>query len=300
MKRMMADIKHSQNYIKSKNLVRSLVERSGIRKKDYVIEIGPGKGTITDVLADYADRVTAVEYDAALYERLTAKRCRENVEYVKGDFLQYALPLKGSYKVFSNIPFQITADIMRKLTECANPPEEMFLILQKEAAKKYCGIPHQKQEGLRAALLKARYEVGIVCALERSDFYPVPGVDIVLLHVKKKKNPPDEESFAMYRDLVSYFYACGKGNTAGERLLALFSKEQVKRLARKYRIGLSTSYTMITAGQWAGISRYAAVGLSPEKKAKIKGAYGALVRQQRQLKKQNRTALRSGGKSQNR
>lgn len=288
----MTDIRYSQNYMKNSRVVRSLVERSGIGKNDYVIEIGPGKGMITEVLAEFAQRVTAVEYDKILYERLIGKNHLENVEYIHGDFLKYALPWGQDYKIFSNIPFQITADIMRKITEGRSCPGEIFLIMQKEAAKKYCGIPKQKYEGLRASLLKVKYEARIVYDFERSDFYPAPDVDIVLLHLKKKKTALAEKEYEEYRDLVSYFYTCNRGNAAGDCLLALFTKEQVKRLAKSNRISLSESYTKITAGQWEGIYFYAKTGLAPEKRAKAKGAYHRLSRQQKRLKKQNRTMRR--------
>lgn len=292
----MADIKYSQNFIRNKAVVKYLVKQAGIEKSDYVIEIGPGRGAITDILSEYADRVTAVEYDEKLYERLISEKQWENVEYVREDFLKYPLPAKESYKVFSNIPFQITADIMNKLTEVSNLPEEIFLFMQKEAAKKYCGIPEQKYEGLRASLLKAKYDVSIVHDFRRNDFYPVPKVDVVFVHFKKKRKGLGEEEFKEYKDLVSYFYTCLKGNTAEERLSALFSHEQVRRLAQDCRIALPASYTRITSAQWEKIFLYAKTGMAREKKARVKGAYHRLFQQQKRLKKQNRTSLRRNGR----
>lgn len=125
----MTDIKYSQNYMKNRDVIRYLVERAGIGKSDYVIEIGPGKGMITDVLSEYAGKVTAVEYDKKLFEQLKVGCHRENVEYIHENFLRYSLPERGSYKVFSNIPFQITADILHKLAECPNLPTEIFLVV---------------------------------------------------------------------------------------------------------------------------------------------------------------------------
>lgn len=81
------------------------------------------------------------------------------------------MPLNRRYKIFSNIPFQITADIIRKLTDDVNPPSDINIIIQREAAKKNCGIPLQKYEGFRAAIIKAQYKVEITHSFKRSDFF---------------------------------------------------------------------------------------------------------------------------------
>ena len=85
----MVPIKYSQNYLKSNSLIRKLVEQTRISKQDYVIEIGAGNGKITDVLARYAKKVTAIEYDAALYEQLIRGHLWNNVKYIHADFLNY-------------------------------------------------------------------------------------------------------------------------------------------------------------------------------------------------------------------
>lgn len=288
----MNPIKYSQNYLKSNSLVRKLVEKAHINDKDYVIEIGAGKGRITDVLAHYAWKVTAIEYDVKLYEKLVNEHSRDNVEYVHADFLNYALPKYGSYKIFSNIPFQITADIIRKLTEAENPPEEIFLIVQKEAAKKYCGIPFQKYEGLRAAILKAQYEMHILHRFQKTDFTPVPNVEIVLLHCKKKNQNMTLKEYSEYKDFVSFFYQIHKGETAGERLSLIFSNKQITRLAKEHHFDAQKSYTMITASQWNALYRYAYPLLCMEQRERIKGSYRRLLKQQNKLRKQHRTHSR--------
>lgn len=140
-----------------------------------------------------------------------------------------------------------------------------------------------------------KYSVSIVYDFDRSDFYPAPKVDIVLLHLKRRR-ALDKAKVREYEDLVSYFYTCHKGNTAKACLSALFSHEQIKRLAQSCGIGLSESYTMITAAQWEKIFLYAETGLPPEKRARIKGAYHRLLQQQKRLKKQNRTSLCRNGR----
>lgn len=288
----MAHIEYSQNFLISNALVCKLIEKAQIRSEDYVIEVGPGKGKITDILAQYAGRVTAIEYDIKLYEQLLKEHNWNNVEYIHADFLKYNLPSNDVYKIFSNIPFQITADIIRKLTETINSPKEIFLIMQKEAAKKYCGMPFQKYEGLRAAILKPQYEIKQIHSFEKTDFKPIPNVEIVMLHFRKKNMDMTFKEYQNYKNFVSFFYSNTKGYTAKERLSLVFSNKQINRLAKDNHFNVEQSYTMINGLQWEEIFKYSLLGLTLERKKLIEGSYERLLKQQSKLKKQNRTTLR--------
>lgn len=288
----MQNLKNSQNFLIDKKLVESLILKSKLGKTDTVIEIGPGKGIITNLLAEYVNNVIAIEYDENLHRTLVLQNKFENIDYVHGDFLKYQLPSNQKYKVFSNIPFQITADIIKKITEDKNPAEEIFLIVQKEAAKKYCGVPYQKYEGLRAVIIKAQYEVGIIHAFNKYDFSPAPNVDTVLLHLKRKKTPLNTSDYKAFKDLVAYFYSKGKGESSRERLSVLFSNMQIKRLCKDNNIDLMESYTKITSAQWVKIFQYSKIGLTTEKKQLVCDTYKKLEKTNSGLQKQNRTFLR--------
>lgn len=113
----------SQNFLTSRRLLERIVKKSTITKNDLVIEIGTGKGHLTEVLCKKAAYVYSAEIDRKLYER--AKERLKNVNNLKitcGDFMKYHLPDNGNYKVFSNIPYYLTTRIVRKLTENATPP----------------------------------------------------------------------------------------------------------------------------------------------------------------------------------
>lgn len=177
----------SQNFLTSSETIQRLVGLTDLCGDDHVIEIGPGKGHITEVLARTCGRVTAVELDPAMCAK-TAKRTAgfRNVTLVNQDFLTWRLPNWGAYKVFSNIPFCITTQIIRKISETANPPRDAWLVMEKAAARRFAGIP---RESLRSLLLKPNYDVQVVCLLERDDFHPRPSVDVVLFHMRNKEQP---------------------------------------------------------------------------------------------------------------
>jgi len=179
----------SQNFLLSRSLVTKLVRLTSIEKKDTVLEIGAGKGIITSVLLDRARTVIAYEIDQNLYNYLDQVfRQTQNLILKNIDFRNSTLPSQ-SYKIFSNIPFIITADVIKKITQANNPPEEAFLIVQKEAALKFLGTPYDNKNSQLAIQLKPFFELNILYKFEKSDFYPRPHVDSVLLHIKRKERP---------------------------------------------------------------------------------------------------------------
>ncbi|MCI9369768.1 MAG: 23S rRNA (adenine(2058)-N(6))-methyltransferase Erm(Q) [Lachnospiraceae bacterium] len=174
----------SQNFLTSRRLLERIVRKSTITKNDIVIEIGTGKGHLAEVLCRKADYVCSIEIDKKLYEH-TKERLKNvnNLKIIFGDFMKYKLPDKGNYKVFSNIPYYLTTEIVRKLTENANPPSEIWLVMEKGAAKRFLGVPAETKYSLS---LKYRWKLDIVYFFKKEDFHPKPSVDSVLLHFLRK------------------------------------------------------------------------------------------------------------------
>ncbi len=168
----------SQNFLVNSDAVRRIVRKAGLQASDHIIEIGPGRGSITRRLADTRARVTAIELDRRLYEKLCGKFAgRPQVSLHCQDFLKWNLPARGGYKIFSNIPFSITTDIVRKLSRAKNPPAEAWLVMEKGAAKRFLGKPHESAQSL---LIKPIFDLEICYYFRREDFLPRPGVDCVL------------------------------------------------------------------------------------------------------------------------
>lgn len=162
-----------------------IVRISTITKNDLVIEIGTGKGHLTEVLCRRAKYVYSMEIDKKLYERAKERLQKEdNLKIMCRDFMQYQLPSRINYKVFANIPYNITTGIVKKLTEDAHPPSEIWLVMEKGAAKRFLGVPKETKYSL---LLKRRWDLEIVYYFSREDFHPKPSVDSVLLHFLQKK-----------------------------------------------------------------------------------------------------------------
>lgn len=186
----------SQNFLTSSSIINRIINLSSICKNDHVVEIGAGKGHITDKLINKSGKVTAIEIDRALYDKLTEKfKGISGLSLFCCDFMNWSLP-KTPYKVFANIPFNKTTDIIRKLTVSDNPPEEAWLVIEKGAAKRFMGRPSETMLSLG---IKPFFDCEMKYYFRREDFHPAPSVDAVLFHLKRKAepdiSPQDRKSF---------------------------------------------------------------------------------------------------------
>jgi 16S rRNA (adenine1518-N6/adenine1519-N6)-dimethyltransferase len=115
-----------QHWLRDEESLKAIVKAANITKKDTVLEIGPGLGTLTKELVKHARKVIAVEYDEVLAGRLDSQVPGINLSVIHQDILKFDLnqmPLE--YKVAANIPYYITGNIMRLFTESANLPEQI-------------------------------------------------------------------------------------------------------------------------------------------------------------------------------
>jgi len=245
----------AQNFLRSPKLVRRLVSMSTIAPSDTVYEIGPGNGIITAALARVAKQVIAIEKDPELVRRLRERfRVFDNVEIVEQDCLAYVFQRKQTtqYKIFASIPYNITARILRRIVYAQSDLIEGYLVLQKEAAKKYAGLP---TETLCSILAKPFFEFQILVHLRRSDFSPVPNVDSVLLRIKRRCRPlVDRQDVTAYREFVGYGFGSWKPNL---RLAfkSVFTYKQWKRLSHDLDIPFNATPTEPTFEQWLGLFR---------------------------------------------
>jgi len=174
----------SQKFLTEKRILDRLVRLAGIRKSDTVLEIGAGRGHITRALAEAAEQVVAYEIDGTLYEKLRGA-LPGNVRLLHGDFLACSLP-RERYRVFANIPFSHTTDILKKLTRGDRLPESMHLVMEKGAAMRFLG---RGGENLLSLLIKPFFDGRVVWRFRREDFHPAPRVDCVLCEFTKKRCP---------------------------------------------------------------------------------------------------------------
>jgi len=281
---------HSQNFLKSSEFVRSLIGKTTISSEDLVVEIGPGKGVITLELAKRAGRVVGIEYDQNLATSLKLKFANNpEVEIIKADFLEWDLP-KVPYKVFANIPFDLTAEIINKLLFASNPPTACYLIMQDKAAERFIGAPLFTNSQI-SILLQPFYEMSILVKINRREFEPIPKINAVLAgFIKKNKPIVNMQSWQLYLDFVIYGYNRWEP-TILVTLREVFTKKQLDLVSRNFGLaGLKPSE--LTVNQWVGMFETFIKFVSNEKQDIVRGAEKRLRFAQRGMQKQYRTRRR--------
>ncbi len=213
----------SQNFMTSRLLLERITNISTIGKNDTVIEIGTGKGHLTYILSKKCEHLYSIEIDKRLIEIAKQRLLGiKNINLIYGDFLNYQLPKTGKYKVFANIPFSLTTKIVEKLTQAVSPPQDIWLVVEKGAAKRFMGTPSENNKSL---LIKPFWETEIKYHFRRDDFHPKPSVDSVLIHFSKKDVPDiDKAETADYKTFVTHSLKYGLLSNR-----ALLTKKQVSK-----------------------------------------------------------------------
>ncbi len=281
----MVDIKYTQNFYSNESKISKLLSSIGIEKNDIVLDIGAGKGVLTNELEKHCKNVIAYELDPAYYEILKHTfHDRKNILLVNEDFTQVHLP-KKPFKVFANIPFSLTADIVNKVTSDDSQLSQAYLFVQKESAERFVGIPRNTQI---ATILSSRFEVDIVDNFERRDFKPMPNVDVVLLKIVKRKNI--EKEYPLFKDFVTYIFNQREKNVF-ETFKKLFTFNQLKHIKEELKKENYTVPSDITKEYFLKIFQYFKTN-GMDYRNKVNGYYKMHIFQHAKREKINRTRVK--------
>ena len=211
------------------------------------MEIGPGRGIITQELISNCNQVIAIEKDRNLIKSLKDKFNQHyNFQIINQDFLTWPLP-KPPFKIFSNIPFSITAEIIDKILKSSHKPEEIYFITQLEAAEKYISTDDFNTQN--SILLSVFYEAEILGDIDRSAFTPKPQVDIAFIKFTlKSKFLIDSKYYSQFRDFVIFGFNQWKPNIF-EIYKKIFSYDQFKKINRQLKIN-NLKPSQLSLDQW--------------------------------------------------
>ena len=243
----------AQNFINRSSLADSLLNMTSIGPDDIVYEIGPGTGMLTKELAVRAGKVIAIEKDPDLYMSLVQKfGHNDNVILHSADFLRFKIK-DMYYKIVANLPFNITSAIVRKIVYATNPPVEAYLIMQKEAAEKFTGMPRTTQFSV---LVKPWFRLRIMKYFKRTDFSPVPSVDVVMLHITKRSPPlvANKDRFR-YERFVTHGFNSWKKNVK-QNYKNMFTYTQWKRLSRDLAFPVHAKPSELRFSHWLGLYEF--------------------------------------------
>ena len=196
-----------QNFISDTNLLRSIVELSGIDKSSTVLEIGCGAGTLTRELAASAKEVFAFEIDEKLKPVLaeTLADC-PNAQVTFKDFLKVDLAVLerelAPYTVVANLPYYITSPLVMRFVEESEKVRALVIMVQDDVAKRFCAEAGTPEYGAITAAIARRASAEIVKYVPRRMFYPVPNVDSAVVKLTFVQDRIPVKSAKCYRDTV--------------------------------------------------------------------------------------------------
>jgi len=187
-----------QHWLKDRDILAGIANDAELNQDDFVLEIGPGLGTLTSEIFRRASRVLAVEFDAELARKLPGQFPGKQLEVVNEDILQFDLSmLPVGYKVVANVPYYITSKIIEKLMTAENKPSTVVILVQKEVAERVAAGPGEMSILAVSAQVYAKARLGIEAPKEY--FTPPPKVDsqVVVLETRDEPlvNPADERLF---------------------------------------------------------------------------------------------------------
>ncbi|MCX7610073.1 MAG: 16S rRNA (adenine(1518)-N(6)/adenine(1519)-N(6))-dimethyltransferase RsmA, partial [Ignavibacterium sp.] len=189
--------KFGQNYLIDKNIIKKIIDIINPQPDDTIIEIGPGKGALTEYLAKYDSKVYAVEIDKRVIGSLENRF--PNIEFINQDFLEINLSQFNTDKIrlVGNIPYNITSPILFKIFENNILIKDAVLMVQYEVAKRMTAKVRNKDYGILAVLLQYFSETEICFKVSPNVFYPKPKVfsAVVRINLLKRENSKFNKTF---------------------------------------------------------------------------------------------------------
>jgi 16S rRNA (adenine1518-N6/adenine1519-N6)-dimethyltransferase len=178
-----------QNFLKSISALNQIISAGELTENDIVLEIGPGKGALTEKILEKAKLTIAVEKDkdlfALLSEKFSGQIKNKKLILVEADILNFEIEKiigKEKYKIIANIPYNITGAILKKFLTEKKQPELMVLMVQNEVAQRI--VARNKKESILSTSVKAYGEPKIITKVPARYFSPAPKVDSAVLLIK--------------------------------------------------------------------------------------------------------------------
>lgn len=193
--------KYGQNFLIDENVVRKIVREAGVSKDDFVLEIGPGIGTMTQILCEEAREVAAVEIDKKLIPILENDTLKyyDNVTVINEDVLKLDIAKLidekndgRPIKVVANLPYYITTPIIMGLFESGVPLSSVTVMVQKEVADRMQVGPGTKDYGALSLAVQYYAKPQVVLTVPASCFMPRPNVDSAVIKLSRYEKPPVE------------------------------------------------------------------------------------------------------------
>ena len=247
-----------QHWLHDQEALGAMCDAAEVQSKDTVLEIGPGLGTLTELLTKRAKEVIAVEFDEALAQALPGRIAAENLTTEHQDILRFDFTtLPAGYKIVANIPYYLTSNLIRVISESVNQPAAAALLVQKEVAERVAAAPGDMS--LLSVSAQFYWEVSTGRVVRSELFTPPPKVDSQVLVLKKYKKPlfPDVDIRQFFQIVKAGFSSRRKtllnSLSAGLRI----SKDRAGELLKEADIEPSLRPQSLSLPRWHKLYRAA-------------------------------------------
>lgn len=233
-----------QNFIIDENIISNIIKKSEIDNDTLVIEIGPGAGSLTYKLSEYAKNVLCYEIDTTLKELLedNLSECT-NVEIIFKDFLSANVLediKKYNYKklyVVANLPYYITTPIIVKFIEDQVPVDKIVVMVQKEVGDRFKAQPNTKDYNSLSIYLNYYFDVKKILDVSKNVFIPKPNVDSIVVEFTKKENKYELKDEKLFFNLVKDSFTQKRKTLRNN--LKQYDLDKIEQVLNKYNFDLS-------------------------------------------------------------
>jgi 16S rRNA (adenine1518-N6/adenine1519-N6)-dimethyltransferase len=245
-----------QHWLRDQASLQAMCDAANVSSDDTVLEIGPGLGTLTELLVRQAKYVTAVEFDEKLARDLPKLVTAGNLQVVSQDILSFDFTgLPPDYKLVANIPYYLTSNLVRIISETSNPPDAAVLLVQKEVAERVAAQPGAMS--LLSVTAQFYWQVSLGRTVRAELFEPAPKVDSQILILKRRPAP-------LYPGVdVKKFFRLAKAGFAQRRKTLLnslgaglhLSREETQKLLETANIEPTRRAQTLSLDEWYKLYR---------------------------------------------
>ena len=244
--------KLGQNFLFDEDSLETIA--SEVTKNDTVIEIGPGLGTLTAILAEKANKVIAIELDGKMVEILQERfKLYNNVQIIKDDILHIDIDkIAPKAKIVANLPYYITTSIITKLLK--SNIKDITILIQKEVAERICAEPGTKKAGAITYFVKYYADSAIIKNVPKECFIPSPEVESSIVRITKKdKKAVEVNNEELFFDIIKTNFT-QRRKTILNSLSSIINKEVLKNILKNSKIEENVRGENLTLEQFAEIA----------------------------------------------
>ena len=253
-----------QNFLIDTNVIDRILEGARVKEGDYVIEVGPGIGTLTKEMGRSAEKVVAIEIDKTLIPILEETlEDFPNIEVINQDILkvnvQELVKEKlngGPVKLVANLPYYITTPIVMKFLEEDIPVTDIVVMVQKEVADRMNAKPNTKDYGALSVAVQYYCDTEIVAKAPRHMFMPQPNVDstVIGLHVREEQIYHVDNEDIFFKTVKASFGQRRKTLLNSLGGLGFLSKDQIKEALKEANIDEQRRGETLSVEEFASLS----------------------------------------------